>query len=154
MEAQRFIYRHINIVSPLISEILDTLVEESPYKGIPISMQRNPTLMPGSILMVYGRFKKDDTKTVGVSKKIVSIGNGDYDGDQLNFSILMDNYIAERFKIYETHYNMVGYGAPFEKSGLITMQSPAYSLLSEWLKDGVNNMEEDNFWNKVNNASN
>ena len=36
--------------------------------------------MPGSILMVYGRFKKDYTKTLGVSKKIVSIGNGDYDG--------------------------------------------------------------------------
>ena len=33
--------------------------------------------MPGSILMVYGRFKKDYTKTLGVSKKIVSIGNGD-----------------------------------------------------------------------------
>lgn len=32
--------------------------------------------------MVYGKFKKDTTKTVGVSKKIVSIGNGDYDGDK------------------------------------------------------------------------
>ena len=33
--------------------------------------------MPGSILKVYGKFKKDTSKTLGVSKKIVSIGNGD-----------------------------------------------------------------------------
>ena len=33
--------------------------------------------MPGSILKVYGKFKKDTTKTLGMSKKIVSIGNGD-----------------------------------------------------------------------------
>lgn len=41
MEAQRYVYRHINVISPLISEILDTLVKESPYKGIPVMLQRN-----------------------------------------------------------------------------------------------------------------
>lgn len=41
MDAQRHIYAHVNTVSPLISEILDIMVEESPYKGIPVMMQRN-----------------------------------------------------------------------------------------------------------------
>lgn len=41
LDAQRYIYRHINSYSPIIGEILDTLVKESPYEGIPLTMQRN-----------------------------------------------------------------------------------------------------------------
>ena len=80
MEAQRHIYAHVNTVSPIISEALDIITAESPGGRIHLGLQRNPTLMPGSILKVYGKFKKDTTKTLGMSKKIVSIGNGDYDG--------------------------------------------------------------------------
>ena len=67
--------------------------------------------------------------------------------DQLNLLILIDNFVAERFSIYEAHYNIVGFNAPFETSGLMTMQSPANALLGEWLKvtDDVN----DNFWEKL-----
>lgn len=61
--------------------------------------------------------------------------------------LLIDNYVAERFKIYEAHYNIVGYNAPFETSGLMTMQSPANALLGEWLK--VVEEGNDDFWNEL-----
>lgn len=67
--------------------------------------------------------------------------------DQLNLMILLDNYVAERFSIYEAHYNIVGYNAPFETSGLMTMQSPGNALLGEWLK--VTEEEDDTFWKEV-----
>lgn len=71
-----------------------------------------------------------------------------YDGDQLNFTILVDNFLARGFEIYEPHYNIVGYGSPFETSGLMSMQSPANALIGEWLKTG-DNSEDDKFWDVV-----
>ena len=62
--------------------------------------------------------------------------------------ILVDNFVAERFSIYESHYNIVGFNAPFETSGLMTMQSPANALLGEWLK--VIEEGNDDFWNELN----
>ncbi len=41
MEAQRHIYAHVNTVSPLISEILDIITEESPGGRIHLALQRN-----------------------------------------------------------------------------------------------------------------
>ena len=67
---------------------------------------------------------------------------------QLNFMLLIDNFVAERFSIYEAHYNIVGFNAPFETSGLMTMQSPANALLGEWLK--VIEEGNDDFWNELN----
>lgn len=61
--------------------------------------------------------------------------------------LLIDKYVAERFNIYEAHYNIVGYNAPFETSGLMTMQSPANALLGEWLK--VAKEVDDDFWNAL-----
>ena len=68
--------------------------------------------------------------------------------DQLNLMILLDNFVSDRFSIYEAHYNIVGYNAPFETSGLMTMQSPGNALLGEWLK--VTEEENDDaFWKEV-----
>ncbi len=61
--------------------------------------------------------------------------------------ILVDNYVAERFNVYEAHYNIVGFNAPFETSGLMTMQSPANAVLGEWLK--VIDEGNDDFWNEL-----
>lgn len=53
MEAQRHIYAHVNTVSPLISEILDIITEESPGGRIHLCMQRNFRFPFGEIQSTY-----------------------------------------------------------------------------------------------------
>jgi hypothetical protein len=68
---------------PLISEVLDILLKESPTGRIPTLAQRNPSLKRGSILKVWIKdFKRDDVGdyTVNISPKIIKLPNGDFDG--------------------------------------------------------------------------
>ena len=78
LEAVRYIYKHVNLYSDLIMEILDTMAKESPYGYLMIEAHRNPTLLPGSKLRLKAKFKDNPAdKTVSISKLIISIPNGD-----------------------------------------------------------------------------
>jgi hypothetical protein len=68
---------------PVISEIFDILLRESPTGRLPTIMQRNPALKRGSSLKVWIKdFKRDNVTdfTLNVSPKIIKLPNGDYDG--------------------------------------------------------------------------
>lgn len=149
-DAQKLIYKSVEKYDETIAEILDELVAESPYKGLPLNMQRNPTLLQGSAQLVFGVFKKDPKdKTVSVSKLIISHPNGDYDGDALNFTILNDILMTEEFEVYSPHYNIPGLNRPYEISGNLTMQGPANQIMMEYLRDKREvEGSDDDFWNK------
>lgn len=69
--------------------------------------------------------------------------------DQFNNRPLTDNYDIEQFSVYDPHYNVVGYDKPFASSGLMTMQPPANTIITEWLKDGSEDAsieESDAIW--------
>lgn len=92
LEAVRYIYKHVNLYSDLIMEILDTMAKESPYGYLMIEAHRNPTLLPGSKLRLKAKFKDNPAdKTVSISKLIISIPNGDYDGDKNLSSYFFNN---------------------------------------------------------------
>lgn len=52
-EAFNRIMTAINIYDPEIDEIMRDLIAESPYKGLPILMNRNPSLRIGSIQLLF-----------------------------------------------------------------------------------------------------
>lgn len=82
LEAKRLIDSASKRYDPVIDEILNELIKECPYRGIPVIIQRNPSLLQGSAQLVYiTEFKKDPgDNTVGFSQLIVKAPNGDYDG--------------------------------------------------------------------------
>lgn len=134
-QASKMIIMSVDRYNPIIHEILEELVRESPEKGLPTIAQRNPTLLQGSIQKVFATFKTDPLdNTVSISKLIVSNGNGDYDGDQLNFTPCWDKLLADEFEPYAPHYNMTTINSPYDISGTVNMQGPANLVLSEYLK--------------------
>jgi len=68
-----------------IDELLHELIEESPYKGLPVLMNRNPSLGKGSIHLMYiTKFKTDlEDTTVSVSVQVAVALNLDFDGKLL-----------------------------------------------------------------------
>lgn len=141
LEADRLLFKAVKAYDSTISQILDELVAESPYPlGIPVLEARNPGLKQGSVqrkFIVY--FKKDPTDyTVGKSNLSATPMNADYDGDQLNYTVLLDNYLADEVSTLDTYYSVPGLGKPCEVSGNLTLDKPANAILTNYMRDNDN----------------
>lgn len=133
-----------------IYQILEELIKESKYKGIPIMLHRNPSLHQLSSQIVYiTKFKKDpEDNTNTVSVLILSYCHGDIDGDELNAYLLGDNEMAELFQSFSSHYGVPG-KEPYSISGKLTLFSPANTILLEWLNAEHDHPENDTVLNKL-----
>lgn len=139
-DAIKLIYKGAKEYHPLLDQIFQELIEESPYRGIPCLIQRNPSLLQGSSQLVYiTKFKTDpEDNTMGFSQLIVKAPNGDYDGDELNVIPLLDNKLTEIFRTLEPKYNIPG-PTPFSVSSNLTILAPGHTIMMEYLQDDTNN---------------
>ncbi len=81
-QALSFIYGHIHKYHPLIAQMLDEIIDESPDKSIHTLFNRNPSLLMGSVQrMRVTRVKKDPSDTT-ISMPILATVpyNADFDG--------------------------------------------------------------------------
>lgn len=121
---------------PLIDEIATQLIKETPNgKGIPTIAQRNPSLFQGSAQLCYitGFYKDPTLNVTAFSQGICKFPNADYDGDELNFTVLLDNHMAEIFQVLSPYYNIMG-NKPGMISRFLTLLGPMNSVLFEYLK--------------------
>lgn len=96
-----------------------------------------PSLLQGSAQMLYiTKFKTEPLDmTCGISVLICKAPNADFDGDELNFTMLLDNNIAEEFTSFAPYFNAQSAGKPYEISGYLTLLSPSYGILSNYVLD-------------------
>lgn len=135
-DASDRIFRAAKQYDPLIDEIAKQLIKEaSGGRGIPTIAQRNPSLFQGSALLVYivDYFKDPTLNIVAFSQGICKLPNADYDGDELNFTPLLDNHMVELYKVFSPYYNVMG-NKPGMISRFLTLLGPMNSLLLEYLK--------------------
>jgi hypothetical protein len=78
--------RALAMFDPLVYDIMNTLVKECPFKGLPVLMGRNPSLRLGAIFLLYATKIKPEYEdaTVGISSLISSAPNFDFDGDAMH----------------------------------------------------------------------
>ena len=137
---------------PLIDKLLQELIAESPYElGIPVLAQRNPSLLQGSAQRIFiCKFKTDpQDKSTGFSCKIVTAPNADYDGDELNFTILLDIHIAELARTFDPHWTVPGVHAPYEISGNLSLLKPSTAILNSCLRDSSEDPENDTIYDSL-----
>lgn len=67
----------------------------------------------------------------------------DYDGDELNVSILLDNNMAEQFKTLQPFFNVPDIAKPYEISGNLGLLSPSTSIVANFLYDTVPSTRKD-----------
>lgn len=70
---------HVGKYHPLLDQLLQELISESPNGKIPVTFLRNPSLPQGSIQCLgIGKFKTDpEDKTIGISDLIIKSPNAD-----------------------------------------------------------------------------
>ena len=128
--------RSVNEYDPFINQLLQTLIDESPYKGIPILIHRNPTLLPGSMQLLYiTKFNKEpENNTIGVPIYILKAPNGDLDGDEMNGILLTDKDMTEIAKNFAPHHNIVALDY-YKINGNLFLPPTTVAALANYLKD-------------------
>lgn len=108
-----------------------------------------PSLLQGSAQLLYiTDFKiNQEDKTIAISQQIIKSCNGDYDGDELNFTLLLDVFMEEQFKTLAPFYNIPDTSAPYSISGNLTLLSPINSILSNALMDRTEDPANDTVYN-------
>lgn len=66
-------YESVNRYNPVLDQLFKELIAESPYKGIPISLGRNPTLARGSVQLFYVTKIKTDLSDNAISLSVLVI---------------------------------------------------------------------------------
>lgn len=96
------IAKHVKSLVIYDQEIYDILMElksECPYKGIPVLIGRNPTLIHGAIQLCYiTKFKQDVADaTIGLSPRSCCAPNADFDGDEMYLIFIKEMGMVARF---------------------------------------------------------
>ena len=81
----KFLHEHVLRYHPLLDELFKELIRESPHRGVPVLLNRNPTLMRGSIQTLRVTQIKTDTKVNSISMSVLCLAatNADFDGRAL-----------------------------------------------------------------------
>jgi len=138
------LFRAVQHYDEDIAMCLDELIKSSKYdKGIPLLVQRNPSLSQSSANAVYcSRFKKEvDDTTMNISIMLTKMFSGDYDGDELNITLLLDNFMHDKLKTFSPYYNVPDMYTVYGVSGNLTLSNPVVATISNHLANERNRLD-------------
>lgn len=120
--------------SPFIDGIFDELIKESPYKGLPTTMVRNPSLQRGSLQLLFGTHIKKDPNdpTVSISDLISAPLGSDFDGDATNFTLLVDNKMAEGYMDLRPYKSGLDLEEPRKLSRNLIQTKPVIAMTANY----------------------
>ncbi|AXH70813.1 RNA polymerase beta prime subunit [Vibrio phage BONAISHI] len=141
-EATEYVMLHQKDCDPLLWGILEDMIDETPpeqypnpaMEGVPTPLTTKPYSTGRGIGVIGTRFPSLDRgssqqlfikyitrSTVEISVLVLKAPNCDFDGDQLSFSIVMDNDLLDDggFERFQPHYNIHDTGKPFNIRGII-----------------------------------
>lgn len=118
---------------------------------VAIHLKILPSLKIGSSNKVYIRkFKKEHLDyTIGISILVTSLMNADFDGDELNFTVLGDLNMARLAENFDPYYSVPGLNNPYEISGLLNIPKPTVATLSNFLTHIDNGVNTNSLLNEV-----
>jgi len=134
-QAFSFINEHIVVYNPLMDEIFQELIAESPYGGIPCTFGRNPTLVRGSIQLFRITKVKTDPEINAISLSVLAIKNpnADFDGDALNGILILDDAMYQKLRKLAPHYSALDTRKPRTISRGLDFYSPFVSTLDRFV---------------------
>lgn len=115
-----------------IHEIMNMFIAACPEGGIPISALRNPTLERLSNQPLYITKIKTDIydNSLQLSSLVIKGSNADYDGDQFQIRIPLDNYEKDGYKRLSSHLGIMDADAANKISGFMTLHPEGVTNLN------------------------
>lgn len=134
-DAVHKLYNAVTNYDAELHGIFKSLVDESPYMGIPALIQRNPTLLQGSIQRVFITVVKTDPldTTISLSVLLVKAMGGDFDGDEMNCLLALDNKMADHWATLAPHHNVLDTNGIMNVSKMLFLPSPVLANVANWI---------------------
>lgn len=134
-EATAFILGHVEKYDPRMDAILKELIDESRHKALLFTIQRNPSQFKGSACTVRATKVKIDPgdSSVSMNDNIADFSNADFDGDEVNFNLMTDQYMEDMIYPLSPFFNMFELDEVLKVSGKVSMNSGVVASTSEWL---------------------
>ncbi|AEH03481.1 RNA polymerase beta subunit [Pseudomonas phage PhiPA3] len=147
-DAMSYIYSKVLAYDPMLDSLFKEIIAESKYKGLAAVFHRNPTLQRGSTQQFFITKVKSDIRDNSISMSVLCLKapNADFDGDQLNLTLMPDNYLADATDRIAPWSWVLSTDDPHEISGNLELQGPVVETiinfahedylppLEEWLK--------------------
>lgn len=135
-QAINFLIYHNRIYHPLLDEIFKEIIGCT-ENGIKALFNRNPSLHRGSIQTVrITKIKTDtDDNTFSFSYLIAPSFNADFDGDQLNLTLILTQKAYRNLENFEPHHNVLSLSGVNEFSSYVKLPKTLVSTLSNWFND-------------------
>lgn len=134
-QAHEFIRVHTRKWHPLLREIFDELLSEAPLGGLPVIFQRNPSLARGSAQLLRITKIKDDItiNTISLSVLVLVGYNADFDGDEMNLMLILDQAMYLSLSRLEPHFSSFDVTTPGRLSSNLKMPVPVANTIDNWL---------------------
>lgn len=134
-ETISFLDEHAQKYHPLLAQLFNELIDECPYKGIPVILGRNPSLERGSTQQLFISKIKHDPRvpTISLSVLVLKAFNADFDGDQVNVSLSLDLRTARDLRALAPHMNTLDLDEPYNVSSTLSMPKPVVASIAEWM---------------------
>jgi hypothetical protein len=134
-EADAYLNEHAAKYDERLDRMFQMFIERSPFKGVPIVLQRNPSLGRSSAQAMFITKVKTDVAVPTISMSILSVVgfNADFDGDQLNATLSLDFVTASELYKLAPHQSVFDLNAPRTISRNLSMPKTVIATISNWL---------------------
>lgn len=131
MESLDFLYSNVLQYNERLDLIFKELIAEAREIGPACTFHRNPTLQRGSTQQFFiTKIKTDMTdNSISMSVLCLKAPNADFDGDQLNLTLMPDNYLTDATGRIAPHTWVLSIDEPHEISGNLELQGPVVETI-------------------------
>lgn len=126
--------KHTRYRSDLLAELMEEIISDHPLGKFPCIIQRNPSLERGSTQQVGIASVKDDPmdNSYSISNLIITAMNADYDGDEENLYLVLDDKMYRLTKPLQPHYGIRSISRPRKYNNNVQIPKPSIATLSSW----------------------
>lgn len=134
-DALEFVYSHVAKSCDLMNDILDEILDSYNVGLGPSSLfTRNPSLKRGSTQRLFVKIKRDVTDyTISIPNTILRAPNADFDGDEMNLTLIMDRKMAAQAERLSPSHYVRSTHEPRRITGDISLPLPVIETTVSWL---------------------
>jgi hypothetical protein len=137
-EAQALLDENTLRYNPVLDAIFEELIREAPGGRIAVLFNRNPSLLRGSMQLLYiTKVKKEVAeRSISISVMILKNLNADFDGDALNGMVILDNKMQRKLNRLAPHLTILDTNKPRSLSRAMQMPEPTVTTAASWAHRG------------------
>jgi hypothetical protein len=140
-----YLNEHTKVFCPMLDGLFKEFIGTGKHRGISCTIGRNPSLERGSIQLVritkvkVDMINKDNMNvpSTGISINIVKGLNADFDGDECNFILTLDEVMEHELRFLEPHNSVFNLDQPRKVTSNLSQPKTVVASVSHWVHSTI-----------------